>query len=90
MQVEQTVVLTNPHGLHARPATIFVAACNSFACDVVVIKEGIEVNGKSVMGIMMLGAEKGSTLLIRTSGEDAGPAARELARLVESGFGEGG
>ncbi|MHC4871196.1 MAG: HPr family phosphocarrier protein [Planctomycetota bacterium] len=89
MELSKTVKLINQYGLHARPATVFVETSNRFICDILVIKEGVEVNGKSIMGIMMLGAECGSTLEIKTIGEDAEEAVNTLAELVESGFGEG-
>jgi phosphocarrier protein len=88
MAAEQQVTLTNQYGLHARPATLFVETANRFACDVLVVKDGQEINGKSIMGVMMLGAEKGTTLTIRTDGEDDEEALQALTELVESGFGE--
>lgn len=88
MKAEKSVTLTNDYGLHARPATLFVEMSNRFTCDVLVIRDSQEVNGKSVMGIMMLGAESGSTLTIRTDGPDAEEAMKSLVELVESGFGE--
>ncbi|MFW5856705.1 MAG: HPr family phosphocarrier protein [Planctomycetota bacterium] len=87
---EQTVTLNNAYGLHARPATLFVETSNRFVSDVLVVRDGQEVNGKSIMGIMMLGAENGATLTIRTTGEDADKALEALVTLVESGFGENG
>lgn len=88
MQAEAVVTLNNEYGLHARPATLFVELCNRFDADVVVSRDGREVNGKSVMGVMMLGAECGATLTIQTDGPDAEDALRSLVELVESGFGE--
>jgi phosphocarrier protein len=90
MEREKTVTLTNEYGLHARPATLFVETCNRFSADVLVVKGDQEVNGKSIMGIMMLGAEKGTSLTLRASGEDADEAIEALASLVEDGFGENG
>ncbi len=87
-RAERTVRLNNKNGLHARPATLFVETANRFRADVVVTKEGQEVNGKSIMGIMVLGAEHGTELSIRTEGPDADEAMKALVRLVESGFGE--
>jgi len=87
---EQTVTLNNAYGLHARPATLFVETSNRFVSDVLVVRDGQEVNGKSIMGIMMLGAENGATLTLRTTGEDADKALEALVALVESGFGENG
>ena len=86
-RAEVTVVLSNRYGLHARPATQFVELANRFVCDVIVIKQGTEVNGKSIMGIMMLGAECGSELLIRAVGDEAETAVERLAELVRSRFG---
>jgi phosphocarrier protein len=88
MEIERKVTLINKYGLHARPATLFVEKSNSFTCDVLVVKDQVEVNGKSIMGIMMLGAEVGTELTIKTNGDDAEEAAGALVELVESGFGE--
>ena len=88
MIVEKSATLINKYGLHARPATLFVEACNRYACDILVIKDDKEVNGKSIMGIMMLGAETGTTLTFRASGQDAEEATSTLVALVESSFGE--
>ena len=78
MDFECTAKLTNKYGLHARPATLFVETCNRFPCDVVVLKEGQEVNGKSIMGIMMLAAECGSQIILQVEGDDAQEAIEEL------------
>lgn len=85
---EQAVPIVNSLGLHARPAAEFVKTAGRFACDVLVIKDGVEVNGKSIMGMLMLAAECGSSLTIRASGEDAETALDALAALVAAGFGE--
>ncbi|MBN1257907.1 MAG: HPr family phosphocarrier protein [Planctomycetes bacterium] len=90
MELKQTVTLTNAYGLHARPAALFVEMANKFQSDVLLIKDGQEVNGKSIMGIMMLGAECNTTLHIHTRGNDAEEALQSLIELVESGFGENG
>jgi phosphocarrier protein len=87
-EVETTLTITNANGLHARPARLFVETCNRFTCDVLIIRDGQEVNGKSIMGIMMLGAECGAELTIRTNGPDAQEAADALTSLVEDKFGE--
>ena len=86
--IEREVEILNKYGLHARPATRFVELANEFPCEVVLIKDGEEVNGKSVMGLMMLGAECGARFTIRCAGEKADDCARRLAELVDSKFGE--
>ncbi len=88
MEFSNTVKLTNKYGLHARPATMFVESSNMFTCDVIIVKDDVEINGKSIMGIMMLGAECGSTLVIKANGDDAEEAVKTLSELVESGFNE--
>ena len=74
--------------MHARPAAEFVKLASRFQADIWVRKDGTEVNGKSIMGVMMLAAECGSEIHIRASGEDAEVALDELAALVSQGFGE--
>jgi phosphocarrier protein len=78
----------NPLGLHARPAAQFVRLASSFASDILVSKDGLDVNGKSIMGVMMLAAECGSAIRIRASGDDAERALDALCTLVADGFGE--
>lgn len=85
---ERTVRIQNRYGLHARPAAEFVKLAARFRSNIWVRKEDTEVNGKSIMGVMMLAAECGSEITIRASGEDAEMALEELAALVASGFGE--
>ncbi|HUF12082.1 MAG TPA: HPr family phosphocarrier protein [Longimicrobiales bacterium] len=87
-QVERSVRISNKYGLHARPAAEFVKLAGRFRSNIWVSKEGIEVNGKSIMGVMMLAAEHGSDIAIRADGEDAELAVQSLVELVESGFGE--
>ena len=86
--VERTVRIVNSLGLHARPAASFVKIAGRHQCQIAVRKDDLEVNGKSIMGMMMLAAECGSDLVIRADGEDAESAVEELAALVRSGFGE--
>lgn len=86
--VERSVRIANRLGLHARPAAEFVKRANQFEADVFVRKDELEVNGKSIMGMMMLAAEFGSEITIRASGADSGTAVDELVRLVEGRFGE--
>ena len=78
----------NPLGMHARPAAEFVKVANRFKAAVEVRKDDVAVNGKSIMGVMMLAAECGSSLLLRTEGEDAEAAMAALEALVADGFHE--
>jgi phosphocarrier protein HPr len=85
---ERTIVIANRHGLHARPAAEFVKLAATFRANILVAKDDLEVNGKSIMGIMMLAAEHGSEITIRASGDDATEAVDSLAALVARRFGE--
>ena len=85
---ETTVQIVNRAGLHARPASEFVKLAGKFACEVRLEKDGFEVNGKSIMGVLMLAAERGTELVIRATGEDASEALEALAGLVRRGFEE--
>jgi phosphocarrier protein HPr len=86
--MERTVIIANKYGLHARPAAEFVKLAATFDADVTVRKEDLEVNGKSIMGMMMLAAEFGSEITIRASGTDADAAVAGLTQLVTRRFGE--
>lgn len=88
MQHQTQVTVVNKFGLHARPAAEFVKLANRYKASVWVCKEGLEVSGKSIMGVMMLAAECGSTLEIRAEGEDAQAAVEALHALVAARFGE--
>jgi phosphocarrier protein HPr len=85
---EISAVIRNELGMHARAATKFVQLAAKFGCDVFVEKDGQEVNGKSIMGVLMLVASMGSVITIRTRGAQAREAGQALARLVEERFGE--
>ncbi|HUP00322.1 MAG TPA: HPr family phosphocarrier protein [Gemmatimonadota bacterium] len=85
---EAEVTIVNRLGLHARPAAHFVRTSSRFRSDVYVSRDSVEVNGKSIMGVMMLAAEQGSTLRLRAEGADAEEAVGELAALVGRGFDE--
>ncbi len=87
-RAEGTFVIENKLGLHARAASRFVLLANKFKSDIFVEKNGKEVNGKSIMGLMMLAAAKGSRLRIRAEGEDAHRAVESLGELIRSRFGE--
>jgi phosphocarrier protein len=82
------VEIRNSLGLHARPAAKFVQVANKFRSKVSVKKEEQLVNGKSIMGLMMLAAAKGSKLVIEAQGEDAEEAVDNLEQLINEGFGE--
>lgn len=85
---ERTLLIKNELGLHARAATKFVQLASKFACDVTVSKDGHDVNGKSIMGVLMLVAAKGTTIVVRTHGPQAEACATGLAALVDERFGE--
>jgi phosphocarrier protein HPr len=86
--IERQATILNQEGLHARPAAQIVRLASTFASDIELCKDGMDVNGKSIMGVMMLAAECGSSILIRADGPDAEQAVEALAALVHSGFGE--
>ena len=81
--------IINRLGLHARAAAKFVSLASTFASDIELEREGRTVNGKSIMGVMMLAASQGTVLTLRISGEDEEEAARQLTDLVNDYFGEG-
>ncbi len=87
-RLERTVEVVNLLGFHARPAAEFVRLAESFNCEIWLEKKGIEVNAKSIMGVLMLAAEKGSQLAIRAQGDDAEEALDVLADLIARGFEE--
>lgn len=86
--IESVVYIRNKLGLHARTAALFVQLSSKFHSDVFVEKDGLKVNGKSIMGLMMLAASEGTSIKIITSGEDFQEAADQLKGLVENKFGE--
>jgi phosphocarrier protein len=80
--IRKKLIVKNKQGLHARPAALFVQIANKFDSRVTVKRDEEEVNGKSIMGILMLGAEKGSTIVIEVEGGDAHSAMVELERII--------
>ena len=86
--VERSVQVANRNGLHARPAAEIVKAAAKFKSDITIVRDDLEVNGKSIMGVMMLAAECGSWLLLRARGLDEEAAVSAIASLIESKFGE--
>jgi phosphocarrier protein len=85
---ERSVQIVNKHGLHARPAAEMVKAASRFQSDITIARDDLEVNGKSIMGVLMLAAEFGASITLRASGPDADDALAALAELVASRFGE--
>jgi phosphocarrier protein len=88
MKVTKQLVITNKLGIHARPAALFVRTANRFHCEILVEKDGETVNGKSIMGLMMLAAGPGSRLMLYAEGDDAARAVVELEALVRRKFDE--
>jgi phosphocarrier protein HPr len=86
--VERSVEVKNAHGIHARPAAEIVKVAARFKAAITIVRDDLEVNGKSIMGVMMLAAECGATIVIRATGDDAEAAADALVALVNSRFGE--
>jgi len=84
----RTFVIVNTLGLHARAAAQLVQTANRFRSEVLVEKDGMEVNGKSIMGVLTLAAAKGSEIKVSVEGEDCDAALGALAKLIEAGFGE--
>jgi phosphocarrier protein len=86
--VSKEVVVSNKLGLHARPAAMFVRVANRFSSDILVEKDGEEINGKSIMGLMLLAAGCGSRLKLTITGKDAGEMLREIEQLIARKFDE--
>ena len=82
------MLVANKLGIHARPAAMFVKTANRFSCDIFVEKDGEKVNGKSIMGLMMLAAGPGSKLTVHAQGNDASQALTELETLIKRKFDE--
>jgi len=85
---ERSITIRNKLGLHARASARLAVTAGAYACDVFISKDGIEVNGKSIMGIMMLAAGKGSQVIIRTEGDQADAALNAIVQLINERFGE--
>lgn len=86
--VERRLVIKNKLGLHARPAALFVETASRYDANVTINKDGLEVNGKSIMGVLMLAAEKGSEITLRTEGRDEEEVSQALTDLLEGKFDE--
>ena len=87
-KVERRMQIVNELGMHARAATKFVQTANKFKSAVAVEKDGQSVNGKSIMGVLMLVAAKGTFIIVRCEGVDAPAALEAITRLVQDKFGE--
>ncbi len=85
---ERSVQVLNKNGLHARPAAEIVRAAARFKSDITIVRDDLEVNGKSIMGVMMLAAECGCALTLRASGPDEDAALGAIADLIAAKFGE--
>jgi phosphocarrier protein len=86
--VEQVITIQNRLGLHARACSVFVKAAARFAAHITVARDGLEVNGKSILGVMMLAAEMGAEVTLRAEGSDEAEALAALVRVVNDKFGE--
>ncbi len=86
--IEQQVTIVNELGLHARPAAQFVKLASQFTSSIELVRDGSGVNGKSIMGVMMLAAEHGALVTVRADGDDEAEAVAALVELVKRGFGE--
>ena len=84
----QTFTIRNRLGLHARAAALLVKTANGFNANIMIEKDGVEVNGKSIMGILMLAASRGAKITVRVEGNDAPEALQTLGKLIENKFGE--
>ena len=86
--IEGQFVIPNKLGLHARASALLVKTASRFASEIRIEREGVEVNGKSIMGIMMLAAAKGSSILLKVEGPDDAEAFAAIGELIRNGFGE--
>lgn len=85
---ERSFTIKNKLGLHARAANMVVQTASNFASSITVTKDGIEANAKSIMGLLLLAAGKGSKIVVRAKGKDAQEALKEIGKLIEGKFGE--
>jgi phosphocarrier protein len=88
-RAERTLLIQNELGLHARAATKLVQTASKYPCEVTVTKDGHEVNGKSIMGVLMLVASKGTTVTVKAKGDKAAEAVTAIVALIDDKFGEG-
>ncbi len=88
LMIERSLQIVNKLGIHARPAAEIVKTAAKFKSDITIVRDDMEVNGKSIMGVMMLAAECGSSILIRAEGVDDQAAMEALSAVIADGFGE--
>ena len=86
--IEKTVTIINKAGMHTRPASNIVKIASKYRADFFIVKNGYKINGKSIIGVMTLAAEQGSTLLLKFEGEDEEKACDDVVKFFEEGFGE--
>jgi len=86
--IERIVTIVNKNGLHARPAAEIVKLAAKYQAEVTIVRDDLEVNGKSIMGVMMLAAEQGASIVVRANGPDADQAVGAIEQLIMRGFGE--
>ena len=86
--ITETVRIVNKLGLHARPSAMLVTVASAWQSEVFFTKENVRVNGKSIMGVMMLAAEKGSELIVEVDGPDEKEALEAICKVIHSGFNE--
>jgi len=86
--IEKECIVRNKMGLHARPAAQVVQTANRYGCDVTLSKDGQDVNGKSIMGVLMLAASQGTSIQVRAEGDDAQACVDAIYALFEKGFNE--
>ena len=87
---EVSLTVQHPSGLHARPASVFVKTASQYKSDIRVIYGAKEINAKSILSVLTLGANQGAKIVIKAEGEDSDQALQTLTELIESNFGEGG
>lgn len=83
---EKQAIVKNKLGIHARPSALLVQAAAKFSSEITLEKEGLAINGKSIMGVMMLAAETGSIITVRVEGEDADDALNKMVEMIETKF----
>jgi phosphocarrier protein HPr len=86
--IEKEVIIKNKAGMHTRPASILVKIASKYKSDFYIIKDGFQINGKSIIGVMTLAAEYGSPVILRFEGPDEINASEEIIKYFEDGFGE--
>ncbi len=86
--IVRKLIIKNKHGLHARPAALFVQTAAKYNAEVTISKEGLEVNGKSIMGVMMLAAEMGCEIVLKVKGKEKKELMQALTDLLEGKFDE--